>query len=43
LRNPKELNQKCRECELLTNCRGCRAVAYAASGDFMGEDPQCWH
>jgi AdoMet-dependent heme synthase len=43
LRNQKELNHKCQECEYLTNCRGCRAMAYATSGDFMGEDPQCWH
>lgn len=43
LRNPKGLNQKCRECEFLTNCRGCRAMAYFSSGDLMGEDPQCWH
>lgn len=43
LRNPKGLNQKCRECVLLANCRGCRAMAYFSSGDFMGEDPQCWH
>jgi len=43
LRNPKELNNKCRECDLLLNCRGCRAMAYFSSGDFMGEDPQCWH
>lgn len=43
LRNQKGLNQQCRECEFLTNCRGCRAMAYATSGDFMGEDPQCWH
>lgn len=43
LRNPKGLNQKCRECEFLAKCRGCRAMAYFSSGDFMGEDPQCWH
>jgi len=43
LRNQRELNHKCRECEYLMNCRGCRAMAYSTSGDFMGEDPQCWH
>ena len=43
LRNPKNINKKCRECDLLVKCRGCRAMAYAVSDDFMGEDPQCWH
>ena len=23
-------------------CRGCPAVAKGYSGDFYGEDPQCW-
>lgn len=43
LRNPEELNAKCRECKLMIQCRGCRAMAYFSSGDFMGEDPQCWN
>ena len=43
LRNPEALNAKCRSCHLMTQCRGCRAMAYFTSGDFMGEDPQCWY
>ena len=34
--------QKCARCALLRFCRGCPAVAYGATGDFYGADPQCW-
>ena len=34
--------KKCRDCELLQWCRGCRAVGYNVSGDLQGEDPCCW-
>jgi len=43
LRTPEKLNKKCAKCDLLLKCRGCRAMAYFSSGDFLGEDPQCWH
>ncbi len=33
---------KCKNCELLQWCRGCRAVGYNATGDLQGEDPCCW-
>jgi len=42
LRDPAKLNAKCRNCELLTQCRGCRAFAYFENGDYMAEDAQCW-
>lgn len=42
LRKKDLLDEKCRACELLGNCGGCRATAYAVSGDFMADDPQCW-
>jgi len=42
LRNPNNLGGKCRDCDLLTQCRGCRAMAYFTTGDYMAEDPQCW-
>ncbi len=42
IRNPQNLNAKCRDCSLLTQCRGCRAMAYFTTGDYMAEDPQCW-
>lgn len=41
-RNPANLGGKCRDCDLLTSCRGCRAMAYFATGDYMAEEPQCW-
>jgi len=43
IRNPENLKGRCYECEYLANCRGCRAMAYFCSGDYMAEDPQCWH
>ena len=33
---------KCSRCKLKQFCRGCPAVAKGYSGDFYGEDPQCW-
>lgn len=33
---------KCKDCELLQWCRGCRAVGFNATGDLQGEDPCCW-
>lgn len=32
----------CGSCTLLKYCRGCRAVAYGTTGDFLSKDPQCW-
>lgn len=32
----------CSSCKYLYYCRGCPAVAYCASGNFYGKDPQCW-
>lgn len=34
--------EKCKDCKLLNYCRGCRAVAYGATKDFLSADPQCW-
>jgi radical SAM protein with 4Fe4S-binding SPASM domain len=42
IRNPDNLQGKCRDCNLLAACRGCRAMAYFCSGDYMAEDAQCW-
>jgi radical SAM protein with 4Fe4S-binding SPASM domain len=33
---------KCSRCKLLRFCRGCPAVAKGYTGDFYGDDPQCW-
>lgn len=32
---------KCGVCEFATTCGGCRARAFATSGDYMAEDPYC--
>ena len=42
LRNPDNLGGKCRDCDLITQCRGCRAMAYFTTGNYLAEDPQCW-
>ena len=34
--------KKCKDCELLNWCRGCRAVGFNATGDLHGADPCCW-
>lgn len=41
LREPERFHGRCGRCEYRTLCGGSRARAYAASGDFMGEDPLC--
>ena len=42
VRNHNNLKGKCADCELIPVCRGCRAMAYALTGDYLAEDPQCW-
>lgn len=42
LRKKKEVKGKCQDCPFLLKCRGCRGMAYFHSGDYLGEDPQCW-
>lgn len=41
LRAPEELKGKCGDCEYNTVCGGCRARAYAATGDYLEEEPYC--
>lgn len=36
------LGGKCGKCDKKYQCGGCRARAFAESGDYMGEDPHCW-
>jgi len=41
LRNFDKMKEKgC--CEDVNCCRGCRAVAYAVTGDYMAKDPMCF-
>jgi radical SAM protein with 4Fe4S-binding SPASM domain len=42
LRNPRNIKGKCSDCDFIPICRGCRAMAYAITGDYLAEDPQCW-
>ncbi|HST12362.1 MAG TPA: radical SAM protein [Terriglobales bacterium] len=41
LRNTAGLKGNCGCCEFRNVCMGCRARAYAATGDFMDEEPFC--
>ena len=41
LRDPQCLQGKCRVCEFNRLCSGCRARAYAATGDYLAEEPCC--
>lgn len=41
LRDRKQLKGYCKDCELVKNCGGCRANAYAMTGDVFAEDPYC--
>ena len=42
LRRPDEsIGGKCGSCEFVSDCMGCRARAFAASGDPFAEEPHC--
>jgi radical SAM protein with 4Fe4S-binding SPASM domain len=41
LRDTGNLTGKCGCCEFRNVCMGCRARAYAATGDYMAEEPFC--
>lgn len=41
LRDDSLLTGKCGVCDFKTVCGGCRARAYAATGDYMAEEPLC--
>jgi len=42
LRDRSSIKGRCRTCEYASRCGGCRAMAYALTGDPLEEDPQCW-
>jgi radical SAM protein with 4Fe4S-binding SPASM domain len=42
LRRKENLMGKCGRCEV-KNCRGCRSLALALTGNYLGEDPHCWY
>jgi len=37
-----DLHGKCAFCKLKEKCSGCRGRALGVSGDYLGEDPDCW-
>jgi radical SAM protein len=41
LRNPDLLKGRCGRCEFRSLCGGSRARAFAATGDYLAEDPAC--
>ncbi len=41
LRDLSKYKGKCGRCEYITVCGGCRARAYAFSGDYLSEEPLC--
>lgn len=41
IRNPSGYKGKCRACEYIDICGGCRARAYAMTGDYLAADPVC--
>ena len=42
IREKQNLKGKCNSCDLVYQCSGCRAMAYAVTGDYLETDPQCW-
>jgi len=42
LRRKENLKGKCGSCGI-DDCRGCRSLALALTGDYLEEDPHCWH
>ena len=42
LQDRSSLGGSCVSCSLRERCGGCRAVAYARTGDMFAADPRCW-
>lgn len=42
LRKKGNLKGKCGICEM-KDCRGCRSLALALTGNYLGENPHCWY
>ena len=43
LRHPERLKGKCGVCEYRAVCGGCRARAFARTGDYLAQEPYCAH
>lgn len=42
LRVKENLKGKCKSCNI-EDCRGCRSLTFALTGDYFEEDPHCWY
>lgn len=42
IRDKNNLKGRCHDCRNINRCGGCRAIAYETTGNYMGEDIQCW-
>ena len=42
LRDRDKLKGRCGKCRRRWLCGGCRGVAFAVTGDYLNEDPQCF-
>jgi len=42
LRRKENLKGKCGSCEI-KDCRGCRSLVLALTGDYLEQDPHCWY
>ncbi|MBS0448010.1 MAG: radical SAM protein [Proteobacteria bacterium] len=42
LQEREHLHGSCGGCLVRDRCGGCRAVAYARTGDYLASDPRCW-
>lgn len=42
LRNFNKMREKTGGCKHIPYCRGCRAIAYATTGDYLAQDPMCY-
>ena len=42
LRSPRPVRGKCSRCRYGDSCRGCRALAYYHTGDYLAADPTCF-
>ena len=40
-RDMEKIKKNCL-CDKVVHCRGCRAVAYAVTGDYLAPDPMCY-
>jgi radical SAM protein with 4Fe4S-binding SPASM domain len=43
IRNHTSYKGRCGSCQYVTTCGGCRARAYALTGDYLAHDPLCDH